>query len=394
MRVGLFLHFFCGRKENMEKVAFEDLHKAFKLCLKNKKNKNSTYDFYNNDLYKNLYMLLVEINDRTYQPMPSDCYGVTYPTPREIYAAKFKDRIIQHFYMMYVEELLEKELIRNCCSCRKDKGVDYALKQLKDMVIKVSQNGTSDCYFLKIDLSGFFMNIERETLSKAFYDLINEKYIGKYKEVLLWLTPIIFLKNPAKDCIKHLEEKFYKLIPERRVLKPDSELGLAIGNLTSQGGANMYLNEFDHYVTENLGFENYIRYVDDIIVISDDKTKLINSLAIIKEKLEEKGQHTNDKKTKISTAYYGVPFLGKVTFPYGYQKATKEVCKRTINHAKELKSDDEYLLEKTNSHVGTLKNFNCNKLIRQYNDELDDEIKEFVTFNKETNKYVLVEKCV
>lgn len=378
----------------MEKVAFEDLHKAFKLCLKNKKNKNSTYDFYNNDLYKNLYMLLVEINDRTYKPMPSDCYGVTYPTPREIYAAKFKDRIIQHFYMMYVEELLEKELIRNCCSCRKDKGVDYALKQLKDMVIKVSQNGTSDCYFLKIDLSGFFMNIERETLSKAFYDLINEKYIGKYKEVLLWLTPIIFLKNPANDCIKHLEEKFYKLIPERRVLNPNSKLGLAIGNLTSQGGANMYLNEFDHYITENLGFENYIRYVDDIIVISDDKAKLINSLPIIKEKLEEKGQHTNDKKTKISTAYYGVPFLGKVTFPYGYQKVTKEVCKRTINHAKKLKCDDKYLLEKTNSHVGTLKNFNCNKLIRQYNDKLDDEIKEFVTFNKETNKYVLVEKCV
>ena len=89
-----------------------------------------------------------------------------------------------------------------------------------------------------------------------------------------------------------------------------------------------------------------------------------------------------------------MPFLGKVTFPYGYQKATKEVCKRTINHAKELKSDDKYLLEKTNSHVGTLKNFNCNKLIGQYNDELDDKIKEFVTFNKETNKYVLVEKCV
>lgn len=76
------------------------------------------------------------------------------------------------------------------------------------------------------------------------------------------------------------------------------------------------------------------------------------------------------------------------------KKRLKKVCKRTINHAKELKSDDEYLLEKTNSHVGTLKNFNCNKLIGQYNDELDDEIKEFVTFNKETNKYVLVEKCV
>lgn len=375
----------------METITFEDLHEAFKLCLKNKKNKNSTYDFYNSELYKNLYLLLEELNNRTYQPMPSDCYGVLYPAPREIYAAQFRDRIVQHFYMMRVEMLLEKELVKNCCSCRKGKGVDYALKQLKEMVTRVSQNGAKDCYFLKIDLSGFFMSIEREALSKAFRDLINEKYTGKYKETLLWLTPVIFLKNPASDCIKHLNEKIYRSIPERRVLKPDSELGLAIGNLTSQGGANMCLNEFDHYVIEDLGLEDYVRYVDDIIIISNDKTKLINLLPLIKEKLEEKGHHVNERKTKISTAYYGVPFLGKITFPYGYQKATKEVCKRTINNARKLEDDDEYLLEKVNSHIGTLKNFNCKKLIGQYNDELSDEIKELVRFDKETNKYVFAE---
>ena len=374
----------------MEKVTFVDLFEAFELCLKNKKRKNSTYDFYNSDLYKNLYKLLEEINNRAYQPMPSDCYGVLYPAPREIYAAQFRDRIVQHFYMMHIEPLLEKELVKNCCSCRKGKGVDYALKQLKEMVIEISQNGTKDCYFLKIDLSGFFMSIERETLSQAFCKLINEKYTGKYKETLLWLTPIIFLKNPASDCIKHLEEKIYKLIPERRVLKPDSELGLAIGNLTSQGGANMCLNKFDHYVIENLRLKNYVRYVDDIIIISNDKAELINSLPIIKEKLEENGQHINERKTKINTAYYGVPFLGKVTFPYGYQKATKEVCKRTLDNAKKLKTDDEYLLEKANSHIGTLKNFNCKKLIEQYNGELNSEIKKFITFDKETNKYVLI----
>lgn len=74
--------------------------------------------------------------------------------------------------------------------------------------------------------------------------------------------------------------------------------------------------------------EKYIRYVDDLVIISSDKSKLIKAIPLIIEKLQETHQKLNRKKTKLDTAYHGVPFLGKVSYPYGYQKPSKQVIIR------------------------------------------------------------------
>ena len=368
-------------------LTFEDLYNAYLLCLKHKKNKVGTYAFYNADLCKNLYSLLTSLNNRDYKPEPSNCYGITYPAMREIYAAQFRDRIVQHFYMNEINDILEKELIDNCCACRAKKGTDYALKQLKDMVEGLSNKGAQNCYYLKIDLSGYFMSINRELVSKKFEKLIMGNYDGKYKDLLLYLTPIIFTNNPAENCYKYTRRDVYKKIPERRILKPDSPFGMAIGNLTSQAGSNLNLNDFDHFVTDTLGFKNYVRYVDDVIILSNDKQQLLEIIPKIENSLMKNHQILNRRKTRIDTVYHGVPFLGKITYPYGYQKPTKEVIKRTINNAKNIKITDGNILSKVNSQIGTLKNYNCKKLIKSYDNELSNDIKEYIYFDKEKNKY-------
>ena len=88
------------------------------------------------------------------------------------------------------------------------------------------------------------------------------------------------------------------------------------------------------------------------------------------------------KKTKIDTAYHGVPFLGKVSYPYGYQKPNKQVIIRTYQKAKKIKfSDEENLLAKTNSQIGCLKNYNCKKLIIGYEKTLSDDVKKILSFD-------------
>ena len=49
--------------------------------------------------------------------------------------------------------------------------------------------------------------------------------------------------------------------------------GLPIGNLTSQLFANVYLDRFDHFVTEVLRAP-YLRYVDDFALFADDPARL------------------------------------------------------------------------------------------------------------------------
>ncbi len=142
---------------------------------------------------------------------------------------------------------------------------------------------------------------------------------------------------------------------------------MAIGNLTAQAGSNLNLNYLDHLISENLGFPNYVRYVDDAIIIHNNRQELFALLENIELELAKIHQSINKKKTKIDTAYHGVQFLGKITYPYGYQKPTKEVIKRTINNVKSFNPNEENYRERINSEIGMLKNYNCRKLIENIN---------------------------
>ena len=369
-----------------EELSFEELYIAYLSCLKRKKNKKGTYEFVNSDLCKNLISLLDSLNNRTYKPNKSNCYVVTDPALREIFAASFKDRVVQHFYMNKINNILESELVDGCSSCRKNKGTDFALKLLKDYVVNISDHGKKDCYFLKIDLSGYFMSINRNIVNNKFKKLIKDKYKGKHKDLLLYLTPIIFLNNPALNCIYKCSDKVRNMVPERRRMKSNSICGLAIGNLTSQAASNLNLNDFDHYVIEDLGLTNYVRYVDDIIIVSDSKYRLKEVMNLIIDKLCETNQLLNTKKTRIDTAYHGISFLGRITYPYGYQKPSKKVISRTL--LKKIKFRNKLsLLSSLNSNIGILKNCNCRKLIFEYVDKVIDKINNIIYFDKDLIRF-------
>ncbi len=378
-----------------DKITFQEMYEAYILCLKNKKRKLGTYKFVNDNLCENLMRLVDKLNGRTYIPQTSNCYVIMEPALREIYAAQFGDRIIQHFYMKEIEKILEEELIDGCCSCRKGKGTKYALELLKKYIIETSHHGTTECYYLKIDLSGYFMSIDRKKVSEKFYRLIELKYQGKHKDLLLYLTPLIFENNPAVNCKYKCNEEIRNKVPERRKMKKDSEYGMAIGNLTAQAGSNLNLSEFDKYIINDLKLEKYIRYVDDIVVISNDKKKLIESIPLISEKLRETHQTMNKKKTKIDTAYHGVPFLGRVSYPYGYQKPSKQVIIRVCEKAKKVTyTDKSNLLAKVNSQIGSLKNYNCRTLIKQYVNKLPNEAKEIVEFDDIKYKFKIIKNNI
>ena len=281
-----------------DKITFEEIYEAYLLCLKNKKGKQGTYKFVNENLCENLMELVNNLNERNYNPKPSNCYVITEPALREIYAAQFSDRVIQHFYMKEIEDILDEELVDGCCSCRKQRGTDYALKLLKKYLVETSNYGKKDCFFLKIDLSGYFMSIDRKQVGEKFSKLIMEKYKGKHKELLLYLTPLIFENNPALNCRYKCNEKMRKQVPERRKMKKDWKYGMAIGNLTAQAGSNLNLCDFDNYVIKELKLEKYVRYVDDLVIMADNKSKLISSIPLIKQKLKETHQKINRKKQK------------------------------------------------------------------------------------------------
>lgn len=105
---------------------------------------------------------------------------------------------------------------------------------------------------------------------------------------------------------------------------------MPLGNLTSQFFANVYLNELDQFVKHKLKAKNYIRYVDDFVILHTSKSQLILWKKEIENFLKEKLKlELHPCKSRIMNLSRGIDFVGFRNF-YNY----KLLRKRNINSMK------------------------------------------------------------
>ena len=371
-------------------VSYERIYTAYENCMKKKTKSTSALQFSYVDLTDNIQSIVDDINKRCYVHGRSSCFVNLDPCPREIFAAQFRDRVIQHFLTEELEPVFDRILIPQTTSCRKGKGTDYALRILREDLIRLTDRGKTDCFYYKIDLSGYFMSIDRETITKLMLDTIRAEYTGPYKDDLLYITPIIYGNNPARDRILRGDPTLFALVPERKKMNPKSGKGLAIGNITAQVGSNLYLNAFDHYCTEQVETDGYVRYVDDIIILMKDKERLRREIPGINEQLESLNLIINRDKTKLDTVYHGIRFLGKVSYPYGYQRQAKHAAGRLMKAARAMPIDGS-LLSRLNSQVGRLKHYSCFGITQDFMKALPEEVWNDVWYDRKNQKFRLKE---
>ena len=108
----------------------EKLYSAYLNCRKRKRKTINALKF-EWDLERNLFLLLDELESKKYKPGRSICFVVKEPTPREIFASNFKDRVVHHLLVREIEKIGEKIFIFNAFSCRKGKGTHKAIEKLK-----------------------------------------------------------------------------------------------------------------------------------------------------------------------------------------------------------------------------------------------------------------------
>jgi RNA-directed DNA polymerase len=91
------------------------------------------------------------------------------------------------------------------------------------------------------------------------------------------MTPqkIPFLNVPRQNGTTFQEHK--------SLFSVEKGKGLPIGNLTSQFFANVYLNALDQFVKHRLKARFYLRYVDDFILLHQNKEQLV----VWKEQIRE-----------------------------------------------------------------------------------------------------------
>jgi len=267
------------------KFTFEELYEAYLSCKKNKRNTINALKF-EIDLEGNLHRLVSSLNNKTYKPTRSVCFSITYPKPREVFAADFKDRVVHHALYDHLNPIYEKIFIYDTFACRKNKGTLNAVKRVQSFTRKISNNSKKRAYFLQLDIHNFFMSIDKNIL----YNILSKKIKD---DSLLYLSKIIIFHDPTKDYVQKGSTFIQNKVPKHKSLfNIKYQKGLPIGNLTSQLFANVYLNELDQYIKHKLKIKYYVRYVDDFVFLSYSKNELLfwkkKIIAFLHEKLDLK----------------------------------------------------------------------------------------------------------
>ena len=318
-----------------EIFTFERLYQAYLDCRKTKRKTINALKFEWN-LERNLFLLQKELEAKKYRSGRSICFVVKEPSPREIFAACFKDRVVHHLLVREVETMGEKSFIFASFACRENKGTHLAVKKLKIFVRKAAGNYRKEGFCLQLDILGFFMAIDHNILYSLFEKLVlkqNKSY--QWKKDVLWLAKIIIFHKPTSDYIIKGNLSLFELIPPRKSLfdSPKGK-GLPIGNYSSQFFANIYLNQLDQFIKRELKCKYYVRYVDDFILIDENKEKLkdledkIN--LFLKRKLDIE---LNLNKTKLQPINKGIDFLGyfiKPTYILVRQRVVERLKKKLM----------------------------------------------------------------
>ena len=350
-----------------------DIFRAYFDARKNKRNTINALAF-EKHLESNLFALYEEIITYRYKPSPSICFIVNKPVKREIFAAHFRDRVVHHLIYNYLSPLFEQSFINDSYSCRKGKGTHYGIKRLDGFMRSCSDNYTKDCYILKLDIKGYFMAINKDILYRKIEQMLKQK---RYKidfdlQLVLYLIKQTLYDNPTHNCkIKGRKADWTGLPDSKSLFHTKPNCGLPIGNLTSQMFGNVYMNNFDHWVKQELGIKYYGRYVDDFVLIHTDKEYLKTCIPRIRNYLKEElllELHPN--KIYFQHVRKGVQYLGAVVKPYriniasqikGNYYNTIVAQNKIANQHVPTKEEQVTFVSVMNSYFGLMKHYSTFK---------------------------------
>lgn len=255
----------------------DNLMLAFCKARRGKQCKRDVVD-YSLNITENLLSLRERIINGTLRVGNYHYFEIFDPKKRTICAASFEERIVHHAVMNVCKERFERHLIFDTYATREGKGVYAAIDRARGALLKYR-------YVAKLDVRKYFDSIN--------HDVLKNKLARLFKD-------------------RALLQLFGRIIDSYEVTP---NVGIPIGNLTSQYFANYYLSALDHYIKEVLRVPVYVRYMDDMLLFADNRSDLQAIVVKVQSYLAD-NLHLSLKPAQICNVNYGVSFLGYKLFPH------------------------------------------------------------------------------
>lgn len=265
------------KRQFNERLSFIKLYEAHERAKKCKTNKPTIMKF-EMDLENNLMTLYKQIKNGTYHVGKYHDFTIYEPKERLIRALPYRDRVVHQWYVHeFVKPFIQPKFIKDSFACIEELGTHKAVDKLQKYM-RVMKRSNDNYFIVKCDVRKFFYNIDKDILFS-----IMRKHISD-KNLLDFTVKLIF----DDEC----------------------DIGIPIGNYTSQFFANIYLNELDHYIKEELRIKYYVRYMDDFILLVKNKEDAKKHLKQIEMFLNNVLKLDLNPKSRYFPNKMGVEFCG------------------------------------------------------------------------------------
>lgn len=360
-----------------EIVSYEAIEKNYKDITRNTKHKTKLIKF---DMFfsANAVSLYNELKDGKYRHSNFNIFLINEPKYRIVMSECIRDKLVNHLVSnIILKPALYPKLIEENVATRVGKGSNAAIKYCKKYFVRM-MNKYDKFYVLKFDISKYFYNIDHNILKGMMKEIYVDERVYNILCTIIDSTNAKYINKEIDRCIAKEKERLEKIgCKEKKHAFEEldgiphyiDEKGLGIGSLSSQIFAVFYLNSIDHFIKEQLGIKEYVRFMDDGIIFSSDKERLKEIWKILEEKLSELKLKLN-KKTEIYSSIGGFDFVG-----YRFMERNGRLVVRIKNSTKKRmkrkfkvlsKYDEEKLVRVKASYNGFLKYCTVKSLYRKH----------------------------
>lgn len=220
---------------------------------------------------------------------------------RVITPIKIEDRMTQRVVCdESLVPVIKNTLIYDNGASTKGKGVNFARTQIMKHLVKAIKEYGKEFYILTFDFKSFFDSITHQSC----LDVLQKNYTDKR---IIGLAMAIIRSYQMQEISELPDSKEKEEVLNK--LRNNQGVGICLGSQISQVMALAVPNDIDHYVKDKMSVRHYIRYMDDGIIMSDDKEFLVELYDAMKVLANNIGLRFNEKKTRVVKSTRGFVFL-------------------------------------------------------------------------------------
>ena len=268
---------------------------------------------------ENIYDIVHTLRDGKVPPTFYRHFYVYIPKLRKVIYIDYVSKIIERAIYNVINPLVCKGFIDHSYSCIPGRGQLLAMQDLQKWLQYCIGNGNT-WYYYKFDVEKFFYRMDHEVLmeivAKKIQDDRTVKLIGHYvREAPIPFGLPLGIVSP--------------MIPQSEMLW---DVGIPIGGGLSHMLANMYMDVLDQECKRKLRIKYYTRYMDDTIVLADDKRQLHDWADYVSEFLWRRLKLNLNNRSVLRPIGQGIEYVGYRIWPHyvTIRKSTTLRMKRNL----------------------------------------------------------------